>query len=406
MKRKLKILFLNHNVIGEGTFLRCYHLARKLVRMDCEVDLSCTNREKGVFRVVRRVEEEGFRLLLLPEIADTPSYPGCAGRSLVNLFWLALNRRNYDLIHAFSVAIPSTGFAVLGARWLGVRRIFIDWDDKWGNGLGTHLSPWAHRMVRWCERTLPLLVKPSGMTVVSDFLQQECLRLGFGEKNVVKIINGADTENIFPADRQQARKRIGLPAQAKILVSMGRMYDQSLEVLLAAFEKVLEKLPRARLYVVGDLCHYGDLEELIRSIKWRYRHLGENVVFAGGKPYPELNDYLAAADALVLPMHDSASDRARFPMRVGDYLASGRPVASNAVGEVKRIFRENDCALLSDAEDIPAFAGNIVRLLGDRELGLRLAGRALRLCRSEMDWGRLAAQLLDHYQSRREMMEY
>ena len=87
----------------------------------------------------------------------------------------------------------------------------------------------------------------------------------------------------------------------------------------------------------------------------------------------------ADASALLIPLFDDLRSRARFPTKVGEYLASARPVVTTAVGEMERFLTDRDTALVSPPGDPAAFAENLIAVLDDPELAARIgdAGRGL-----------------------------
>jgi glycosyltransferase involved in cell wall biosynthesis len=122
-----------------------------------------------------------------------------------------------------------------------------------------------------------------------------------------------------------------------------------------------------------------------------------NILFTGKVPYEEIKYYLSAADVLALPMEDSIHDYARFPIRLGDYLASGRPIVSNAVGELRRILVQNQAGLVVDVNDLDGFAEGILALLDDKERANRYGANAYRTAREEMDWRLIARDMIGVY---------
>jgi glycosyltransferase involved in cell wall biosynthesis len=53
----------------------------------------------------------------------------------------------------------------------------------------------------------------------------------------------------------------------------------------------------------------------------------------GPLAYDQINPYLSACDVCWLPLCDSGANRGRFPFKLGDYMAVGKPVVATAVGD-------------------------------------------------------------------------
>jgi len=396
------VLFLNHNVRGEGTYLRCHNLAASLSELGIAVDLVCTNPRRGRLCVEEQRERNNLRVILLPEFNPTPSYAGCALRAFLAAERVARRGRKYDVIHAFAVAIPSTALPAFLAGRTRPGRLFLDWDDLWGGGLGRHLPRTANWLLNRLERGIPAAAKPLGLTTASRSLRQKFLEAGFPEASILWLPNGADRELPAVPPKKVCRDNLGIEAEGEILIAMGRMFDESLALLLEAFALVLRRRPAARLFVVGDLCTYGDLGAIVARARRRWRKLGRRVVFTGGKQDRELALWLGAADLLVLPLCNVASDQARFPMRFGSYLVSGRPTVASAAGEVGRISRETGCALTTEAGNPADLARGCLEVLADPDLAARLAEKARETAATRLNWETLGSNLLDFYLVRRQ----
>jgi glycosyltransferase involved in cell wall biosynthesis len=108
--------------------------------------------------------------------------------------------------------------------------------------------------------------------------------------------------------------------------------------------------------------------------------------------------YLAAADALMLPLPDSLANRGRFPTKLGEYLAMGKPVVTNPTGDVGALLRRTGAAVLAP-DDSQGYADAVVALLKDPDRRQELGKRARRVAEEELDYRLLAKRLLAVYES-------
>lgn len=102
-----------------------------------------------------------------------------------------------------------------------------------------------------------------------------------------------------------------------------------------------------------------------------------------------MNDYLETdalyglfkgAKALLAPIHNDVRSLARFPFKVGEYLLSGKPVVSCAMGEVGRCLEDGKTAFLCSHDSVDAFTAQIQRATTDSSAnGIAENGRALAL---------------------------
>lgn len=80
-------------------------------------------------------------------------------------------------------------------------------------------------------------------------------------------------------------------------------------------------------------------------------------------------------------------------------MASGRPIVSNAVGELRRILLENRAGIVVDVDDLDGFSEGILAFLRDSERGYAYAANALRAAKEEMDWAEIAREMIEVYRS-------
>ena len=137
-------------------------------------------------------------------------------------------------------------------------------------------------------------------------------------------------------------------------------------------------------------------EDRMRACQKLATELGLNdfVVFPGCIPPEEVPCFLAGADILVSPRDNSPTSVAAGPMKIAEYLASGRPVVSTRAGDIVNLAVDRKDLLFCESEDCDSLATAITELLDNDKLAIRLAqsGRELairnfsnvRLCQSMM----------------------
>jgi glycosyltransferase involved in cell wall biosynthesis len=71
--------------------------------------------------------------------------------------------------------------------------------------------------------------------------------------------------------------------------------------------------------------------------------------------YELLISYYKSSEALLLPLRNTIQDKARFPFKISEYLASGRPIITSDVGVISEYFIDNENALICIPDDIDSF---------------------------------------------------
>ncbi len=165
--------------------------------------------------------------------------------------------------------------------------------------------------------------------------------------------------------------------------------------LLEAWPQVLERVPAARLLVIGEGSRRDELEAQARQlgllgtecqgdrcVGTRGARPGAKVVFTGRRD--DVPSVTAALDVAVLPSYREA-----LGLAVLEAMALGRPVVATHVGGIPEMVEDGRTGLLVAPHDAPGLAAAIVRLLRNHPLAdtLARAGRDLvreRFCLERM----------------------
>lgn len=98
-------------------------------------------------------------------------------------------------------------------------------------------------------------------------------------------------------------------------------------------------------------------------------------------PYEQLTRLFTNAQALLIPLRPSLQDTARFPHKIGEYLATGNPVITTDVGEIKTYFEDEKTALVAASYSEEAFSDKMEYVLANPEQSIEIGlnGRELGL---------------------------
>ncbi|MDH3648067.1 MAG: glycosyltransferase [Saprospiraceae bacterium] len=113
-------------------------------------------------------------------------------------------------------------------------------------------------------------------------------------------------------------------------------------------------------------------------------------------PHDQIPTHYAKASALLIPLRPTVQDAARFPHKLGEYLASGRPVITTRFGEIRHYdFIDEQTALVAARYDIPLFAAKMKFVIDHphRAHSIGLAGREMGL--ANFDYKKIGNQLND-----------
>lgn len=73
------------------------------------------------------------------------------------------------------------------------------------------------------------------------------------------------------------------------------------------------------------------------------------------------------ACGLLIPLRPTVQDRARFPHKIGEYVASGNPVVTTNYGEITKYFKDGESALIARNYDIAEFSRKMEFIISNPE---------------------------------------
>lgn len=214
-------------------------------------------------------------------------------------------------------------------------------------------KPWHYRFI---DRYLAWAI-PAWVAVSEDAADFYCHSVALPAERMHVIRNGVDVDALSGGDRLATRKKLGLPEDALVVGTVGRLVPQkNVSRLLSAFARVRDAVPEARLLLVGDGPERDALERQARGNDTR-----EAVCFVGERH--DVPDCLAAMDLFCL-----ASDREGHPLTALEAQAAGLPVVLTDVGGSSEALARDGATtggvLVLPQDDVLAEA--LIRLLSDK----------------------------------------
>ncbi len=178
------------------------------------------------------------------------------------------------------------------------------------------------------------------LIAVSEELRDDFLALGATPEKVHVIPNGIDTETFYPLSQAEAKRRLGLAAEDRWLVSVGRLdHNKGQWLILEALQQIGARELRQRrikLALIGQ----GEDHERLKTIS-RAAGLDDMVHLAGQLAPEKICTWYNAADVKIL-----ASSREGSPNVVLEALACGTPTVASRAGRNALVIKEGTNGLL------------------------------------------------------------
>ena len=229
-----------------------------------------------------------------------------------------------------------------------------------------------------------MLARAALVIAVSEDLKARVERLTCGRAAVVVIPNGVDGDRFRPGDRLGARRRLRLPMDRRVCVSVGRLHDSKRFPLLV---DALARLPAAcgdvELFVIGAPDPEADARAAIAERVSRH-HLQDRVHVVGAQTPDQLVDWYNAAD-----LYCSATIREGSPNVILEAMACGLPCVTTPVGGNCEAVATADVGLLAPSDPVSlgdALAAALTRSWNRAHIAERARRRT---------WAVVAAECLD-----------
>lgn len=383
MIRPLKILFIVHNQTRKGgAYYRGLNMGVPLARRGHDVTLM-TIHPSGRLRMVER-ELDGVKLVESPDLLWGVGRTGWdPWDTLMRTLWI--RRHQFDIIHTVdtrpAVSLPALlGRKASGAKWVA------DWTDWWGRGgATTERDGWLIRtLIGPVEQFFEEKPRPyaDGTVVISHALGTRAESLGIDGNEILYLPPGADRDSIRDTPRDTARARFKLDPAGRYIGYLGNIYQRDADLLFDTLSRL--EATDVQLIMVGDPgCKVSD-------------EVKDRVTVTGRLPYEDMLDFLSACDVLTLPLSDTIANRGRWPSKINECVAVGRPTVACDVGDVANLLRDNDIGLLVKPE-AGDFAGRIDELLSDPERAKAMGDRAREIARTTYSQDAFADKLEEFY---------
>lgn len=205
----------------------------------------------------------------------------------------------------------------------------------------------------------------SCIVAVSEGVHQDALQEGIHPEKIVVIPNGIHLPPVDPEAKKSVCTELGLPLDAQIILSAGRLvYAKAHTLLVQSAPSVLERFPQARFLIAGGGELYGELANEIQE-----RGLEGCIQLLGVRT--DIYRLMAAADIFAMPSRTEG-----MPMALLEAMGMGKAVITSAVGGMKELIEDGVTGLLVPPEDDLRLGDAILRFLDNPDLRIGMGKKA------------------------------
>jgi len=354
----------------------------------CITDLDPGGAERALVQLVTRLDPSRWRSAVfclsppgtLVEVLERAGVPvTCLGargiRDLGVLFQLRreLKRFGPQIVQTFLFHANILGR--LAAGWAGVPYCIS----------GIRVSEKRSRWPLYLDRVTNRFVE-TNVCVSRAVAEFSAIVGGLSRSKLVVIPNGVEVATFaeaLPADRTA----LGIPADARIILAVGRLDPQKgLHLLVESARNLAPRYSDLHFLLVGG----GTLRrELVRQVT--ELHLESRVHFCGWRS--DIPSVMKLGYGLALP-----SLWEGMPNVVLEAMAAGLPVVASAVEGVAELVIPNGTGFLVTPQSAEELTNALARLLDDPEEARRMGLAGQERVASQFSWDKMAAAYADLYE--------
>jgi glycosyltransferase involved in cell wall biosynthesis len=197
---------------------------------------------------------------------------------------------------------------------------------------------------------------------------------------------------------EEVKSSFAIAARDDIFCAVAPQYPDEIGFILDVVDVARERRPGLRVRFSG-----WEITELASRPRLQDRLLScvasGSAVIEGVMPRERLLESYLECAALLLPMKDEPRSFARYPTKLGEYLASGRPVVATRIGELALLLSDGKDAFLADSGSVRSFADAVLRVFEDPEHARSVGRNGRALAEQKLDYRRHSGTLSEFFSS-------
>jgi glycosyltransferase involved in cell wall biosynthesis len=369
---------------------RVWNISRTLTAAGWQVVIACAqgpDRDDAPYEVLEGIEIHRYPLR---PAGSTLGYAREYGQALWRLRKLVrrlAGERGFDVVHACN----PPDLLLLAARSLrrqGTRFIFDHHDlvpelyrSRFGRG-----EDLGYRATLRAER-LAYRMADVSLATNGSYARVAVERGGMDPEDVFVVRNGPDLTRFRPVAADPAWRR----GRAHLISYLGIMGPQDgVDHALRALAALRTMRDDWHAVFVGD----GDALPAMRALAGELA-LGDHVEFAGWRGDDDIRLILSSSDVCLAPDPPSPLNDVSTMIKIPEYMALGRAVASYALPESR--VSAGDSALYAAPGDPDSLGRCVAELLDDPALRERMGALARERIETELSWQHSEGALLAAY---------
>lgn len=366
-------------------------MAQHLVERGHKVTLIATS-NKNHFGI-HETSRDGVKIVEMPDLLWGRLRSGWDPWALLNreLYVLRI-REKFDLVHCFETR-PNSIYPALAFSKRNKVPLITDWNDWFGRGgLIEVLRPYWYRILLGPFETYfeeAFRNKADGLTVISHALAERAVALHIPSEKIFYLPGGV-TPAMYPLRTiAECRNHMKYDQNIPILGFCSSDSHLDMEIVLESLALIRKTMPGIKLIITGEV------RPAVMNLAKRIG-VTDSLILSGYLSNEELSWCLGSANIFMLPFPPTVYNIGRWPNKLGLYMALGRPVVTNSVGDLNEVFKQTPIGLTADTNS-DDFARQTLTLLNDEKQAVELGVNAHTMALTQYNWKNLIVSLEEFY---------
>lgn len=342
--------------------------------------------------LIKTIVIDGVEIIIYPEILPTRiSRLGYGFLSLLLKLFHVL-RNKYDIVHSDNGQRPLAGIPCRVHKKLHGSKYIAEWYDWYGVG-GQYDT--KKKVYKWTLGRYELKYEikdkmiADGIVVLSEVLRDRARKL-FPTKKILKLQGGADVSSIPYAPSNSALKEKYSLNRENITFGYIDAFTGNLKETQPLIDAIIETNLQSKV----KLLLFGAKEKITESLSTLEKQF---IVNLGWVDFTKDYEKLQCVDVFVLFKEDSLSNRAGWPNGLGDYMACGRAIILNPIGDVIDFVKKHSegffvCKLTKESINL-----HLRDIINNPSRVLEMGNKNRLIAENEISWDIKSKALLDFY---------
>lgn len=295
----------------------------------------------------------------------------------------------FDAVHIHDLPLSRIG-AEVKSKFKTL--LVIDLHENWPALIKTaaHTQTLAGRLLssnkQWINYEKTILPEADLVVTIIEEATDRIVQLGINPAKVCKVSNTINFENLTVKTTKKEKDTLVIFYGGAINKHRG------LQIVLDAIKICNEKKCRVSLWIVGDGSFRKSLEEYTAFL-----NIEALVKFFGHKPFNEMLEILADADAAIIPHIRTDNNDASSPNKLYQYMYLNKPIISSDCTSLKRIIKETKTGFIYRNNSPEDLSELIININKNRSLLVETEGNGRKAVVEKYNWNIDKKRLITAY---------